>query len=69
MIGSIGLGVRMALYLISGVAAGYGWAAFDPEAGTLTLHLDALAQALGGLLTFVATFVASRWVKRRGGQT
>lgn len=61
--------IRMALYLIGGALAGYGLATFDPEAGTITFQIDALAQALSGLATFLGTFWVSRIAKKRGGVT
>lgn len=65
----MGLAIRMILYLAAGILAGQGLAVFDPDAGTLTFDIDSLAQLLGGLVTFVGTFVASRVAKARGGTT
>lgn len=57
--------VRMALYAICAGMAGYGLATFDPQAGTLTIDLEQLAQIVGGAAGFVATFIASRFAKNR----
>ena len=61
--------IRMALYLIGGALAGYGLATFDPEAGTITFQIDALAQIIVGFTGYVGTFRASRIAKKRGGAT
>ena len=61
--------IRMVLYALSAGAAGYGLATFDPTTGTVTIQLDTLAQVLGGIATFVGTFIASRVAKRNGGAT
>lgn len=61
--------LRMFLYLCAGLLAGQGLAIFDPEAGTVTFHIDSLAQALSGLAAFVGTFALSRVAKKRGGAT
>ena len=61
--------LRMFLYLCAGLLAGQGLAIFDPEAGTVTLQIDSLAQALSGLLAFIGTFAVSRVAKKRGGAT
>ena len=39
--------IRVALYVVSSMAAAGGFGTFDPEAGTLTLNLDELALAVG----------------------
>lgn len=39
--------IRVALYVVSSMAAAGGFGTFDPEAGTLTLRLDDVAMALG----------------------
>jgi hypothetical protein len=61
--------IRMIVYALSAGAAGYGFASFDPEAGTVTFQLDTLAQMLGGALAFVGTFLVGRIAKRNGGAT
>jgi len=65
----MGLFIRMVLYLVSGMAAGAGFASFDEGAGTLTVNLDDLSVILGSLVTFAGTFIAGRFVKARGGTT
>jgi hypothetical protein len=69
MAGSIGLFIRMALYLGGAFVAGQGWATFNPDAGTLTIALDPLVEVLAGFAVFGGTFAASRLVKKRGGTT
>ncbi len=69
MAGSIGLFIRMALYLGGAFVAGQGWATFNPDAGTLTIQLDPLVEVLAGLAVFGGTFAASRVVKKKGGKT
>ncbi|WP_109464417.1 hypothetical protein [Albibacillus kandeliae] len=61
--------IRMFLYLAAGVLAGQGLAVFDPEAGTVTFHLESVATLLGGVAAFAGTFAASRFAKARGGRT
>ncbi len=61
--------IRMTLYALSAGAAGYGLASFDPTTGLLTLDINEAAQVIGGVLTFAATFWASRVAKARGGKT
>lgn len=61
--------IRMILYAVSAGAAGYGLAQYDPAAGTITVEVDALAQMIGGAITFMGTFWASRIAKARGGKT
>lgn len=65
----MGLAIRMILYAASAFIAGLGWASFDDTAGTLTVNIDDLATIVGGVLTFVGTFFASRWAKAKGGKT
>lgn len=61
--------VRMALYALSAGMAGYGIGTYDQGAGTFTLQLDQLAEVIAGAGAFVATFIASRIAKARGGKT
>lgn len=61
--------IRMALYALSAGAAGYGLATFDPTTGLLTIDLNQFAQVLGGIVTFIGTFIAGRIAKRNGGAT
>lgn len=57
--------VRMALYAVSMLFAGQGLAIFDPEAGTLTFHIEDLTIAASGFATFVGTFITSRFAVKR----
>jgi len=61
--------IRMVLYALSAGLAGYGVGTYDATAGTLTLHLDQLAEIIAGAGAFLATFAASRIAKARGGAT
>ena len=56
----MGLLVRMTLYLLFGVVAGYGLATFDGEAGTVTINVDGLATSITGILSFIGTFIVGR---------
>lgn len=61
--------VRMALYMIFGSIAGQGWLDFDPITGMLTIDINHLGPILVGVGGSAATFVWSRIIKRKGGQT
>lgn len=61
--------IRMALYALFAGVAGFGFATFDWEAGTVTFQIDEIAQMLGGAVGFVGTFWASRIAKKKGGAT
>jgi hypothetical protein len=68
--------IRMVFYFIGAMLAGYGFASFDAEAGTLTISLRALSDLLGagGLAVtggglFAATFGFSRIAKAWGWKT
>jgi hypothetical protein len=65
----MGLVIRMLLYALSMFLSGYGFASFDESSMTLTINLEQLAIVLGGLATFVGTFIAGRWAKAKGGVT
>ena len=65
----MGLFIRMILYAVSAFVGGYEFATFDEAAGTLTLDLEGVGLVIGAGLTFVGTFIASRWAKARGGKT
>ena len=57
--------IRMALYAVSSFLAGYGYAVYDAEAGTLTLNLDQIATFIVSAAVFIGTFVTSRFARRR----
>ena len=61
--------IRMALYAICAGLAGYGFASFDPAAGTVTIQVDEVAKMIAGAAGFIATFLASRIAKSKGGPT
>lgn len=65
----MGLAIRMILYAVSAFLGGYGFATFDENAMTLTINLEQLAILLGSGATFVATYIAGRWAKAKGGKT
>ena len=65
----MGLFIRMVLYFLAAAAAGAGFVDYDPDAATVTANLDDLAVILGGVLTYIGTFAASRVAKARGGKT
>ena len=59
------LAIRMVLYFVGALLAGQGLAVYDPDAGTITFEVESLALAIGGTLTFAATFVVSRFSRQR----
>lgn len=61
--------VRMVLYALSAGLAGYGIGTYDAGAGVYSVSLDQLSEVIAGAGAFIATFVASRIAKRRGGAT
>lgn len=61
--------IRMILYFLFPLIAGQGLGVFDPQAGTLTIHIENAATILAGAVGFVVTFAAGRWAKVRGGFT
>ena len=61
--------IRMALYFLSAAMTGNGWANAEAGAGLLGSDFEVLAQMIGGALTFLGTFWASRVAKARGGKT
>lgn len=65
----MGLTIRMVLYAISMLLAGYGLADFSAETGILRIDINEVAAMIAGPLAFAGTFVASRIVKARGGST
>lgn len=66
----MGLYIRMIFYAISAGMAGFGFAAYDPVAQTLTIKLDLAAELMaGGVAAFLATFAAGRIAKKHGGTT
>ena len=69
-VSEMGLLIRMVLYLIGGILAGYGFAEFDNASGVLTVDMNQLAKIIGGLVTFTGTFAAGRMGARlRGWRT
>lgn len=55
--------IRLIAYSIGGMIAAMGLGTFDPEAGTLTLQLDEIAQAVG--TSSVATaIIFALWGKK-----
>ena len=65
----MGLFIRMILYGLAAGAATLGVATFDPVAGTVTISLNSLELAVGGVVGYIATFAVSRIAKARGGKT
>ena len=63
----MGVYVRMIVYFLAAAAASQGLAVFDPIEGTITIDLNSLALAAGGVASFVGTFVVGRIFKARGG--
>lgn len=61
--------IRMALYFALSAVGSISWLDWDPTVGTLTVHVEGLAVALPAYAGFIATFVWSRVVKRKGGAT
>lgn len=61
--------IRMALYYIFGALSGLGWLHWDQITNTVTIQLDDAIPALIGAAGFALTFIWSRVVKRRGGET
>lgn len=57
--------IRMALYALSAGAAGMGLGELSPDGAHFTISLDTAAQIIGGSVTFIGTFVASRFAKVR----
>lgn len=57
--------VRMMIYAGSALLAGQGLAIYDADAGTITFDLEHVGVVATGGLTFLATFVSSRFSKAR----
>jgi membrane protein DedA with SNARE-associated domain len=67
--GTIGLALRMALVALAGWLAGTGIGFVDEEAGTLTIHIESLAHALGAIVSAGGWWVWRRLAKAKGGVT
>lgn len=66
----MGLLIRMVLYLVFGIMAGFGIGTFDGDAGTMTFNVDSLATTIAGIVSFIGTYVVGRWgAKRHGWRT
>jgi hypothetical protein len=55
--------IRVALYVLSGMAAAAGFGTFDAEAGTLTLNLNEMALALAAS-SVVSGVIFGIWGKK-----
>jgi hypothetical protein len=69
LIGPIGLALRMALFGLAAALASQGIGIFDEDAGTLTIHIESLAHALGALASAGGWWVWRRLAKAKGGVT
>ncbi|MDO5621196.1 MAG: hypothetical protein Q4G24_06975 [Paracoccus sp. (in: a-proteobacteria)] len=66
----MGLYIRMILYFVFGNLSGLGFGlAFDADTGIVSIHVDQIVSVATGAAGFVATFIAGRWAKARGGAT
>jgi len=61
--------LRMALYYLFASLSGAGWLEWDATDKTVLINVDDMSVALAGAIGFVATYLAGRWAKRRGGAT
>lgn len=69
MTGQIALIIRIGLYFLGGWLASRGLAGFDPTAGTITLQVDQIAQAISGLGAVLAAIGWRGFAKASGGVT
>lgn len=61
--------IRMALYALFAGLAGAAIGDFEAATGTYTITVDQLLEIIGPIVGFIATFIASRVAKKRGGAT
>lgn len=61
--------LRMALYFVFASLSSAGWLEWDAVEKTVLIDVDGMAVAIGGAVGFIATFLAGRWAKSRGGAT
>jgi hypothetical protein len=67
--GPLGLFIRLALVWASGWLASNGFGIYDEATGTLTFHIDSIANAAAAFVTGGAWFAWWRAAKARGGAT
>lgn len=65
----MGLFIRMVLYAVLPFIGGLGFATFDENSMTLTINVEQLTILLGTGASFLATFIAGRFAKSKGGTT
>ena len=59
----------MVLYFFFASLSSQGVDVYDPQTGIISFHIEELVTVLTGLGGFIATFLGSRWAKKRGGAT
>lgn len=59
------LALRMFIYVVASQVGGAAFIDLDPEAMTVTIDLEGLGIFLGSLATVGATFVTSRFAKKK----